>query len=183
MNQYEWIIATPRSNSACTLGSQDVGKLSLPSLSSCWPNALQFSAAVIPATNTSDFAFMGASRRVPPPPQWVAPEHNFANEVPVDGSDQCRARSGFRPLPLTALGILHRFPACVEGSRRHFIGRAEPGNPSTEVYVARRRLNDAYMRDLFDVWKRKGIEILEQVSREQPGTFMKCMTQLMPRDF
>src|SRR5262245_38317138 len=39
------------------------------------------------------------------------------------------------------------------------------------------------MRDLFDVWKRKGIEILEQVSREQPGTFMKCMTQLMPRDF
>ena len=44
-------------------------------------------------------------------------------------------------------------------------------------------MNDAYMRDLFDVWKRKGIEILEQVSREQPGTFMKCMTQLMPRDF
>jgi hypothetical protein len=30
--------------------------------------------------------------------------------------------------------------------------------------------------------KRKGIEILEQVSREQPGTFMKCMTQLMPRE-
>ena len=38
MNQYECIIATPRSNSACTLGSQEVGKLSLPSFSSCWPN-------------------------------------------------------------------------------------------------------------------------------------------------
>ena len=44
-------------------------------------------------------------------------------------------------------------------------------------------MNDAYVRNLFEIWKRKGFEILEQVSREQPGTFMKCMTQLMPRDF
>ena len=54
-NQYEWIIATPRSNSACTLGSQEVGKLSLPSFSSCWPKALQLSAAVIPATSIRHF--------------------------------------------------------------------------------------------------------------------------------
>jgi hypothetical protein len=44
-------------------------------------------------------------------------------------------------------------------------------------------LNDAYARDLLELWKRKGIEILEEVSRQQPGTFMKCMTQLMPRNF
>src|SRR5262245_30850658 len=131
-NQYEWIIATPRSNSACTLGSQEVGKLSLPSFSSCWPNALQLSAAVIPATSNSDFGFMGASGRVwsPLPPQWVAPEHDFANEMPADGIDRCRSRSGFRHLPLTALGILHRLLACVEGSRRHFIGRDEPQTSS-----------------------------------------------------
>src|SRR5262245_35816245 len=96
-NQYEWIIATPRSNSACTLGSQEVGKLSLPSFSSCWPNALQLSAAVIPATSTSDFGFMGASGRVwsPLPPQWVAPEHDFANGMPADGIKHCRSRAGF----------------------------------------------------------------------------------------
>jgi hypothetical protein len=60
---------------------------------------------------------------------------------------------------------------------------ASSGTPSADVYIARRRLNDAYVRDLFEIWKRKGIQILEQVSREQAGTFMKCMTQLMPRDF
>src|SRR5438309_4158039 len=63
MNQYEWLIATPRSNSACTLGSQEVGKLSLPSFSSCWPNALQLSATVMPATSIRYFRFMGTSGR------------------------------------------------------------------------------------------------------------------------
>jgi hypothetical protein len=56
------------------------------------------------------------------------------------------------------------------------------GERGYNLFVARRRLNDAYIRDLFEVWKRKGIQILEQVAREQPGTFMKCMTQLMPRE-
>src|ERR1700693_3702153 len=51
-NQYECSIATPRSNSACTLGSQEVGKTTLPSFSSCWPIAPLASAAVIrPAAN------------------------------------------------------------------------------------------------------------------------------------
>ena len=33
LNQNECSIATPRSNSACTFGSQDVGKVTLPSCS------------------------------------------------------------------------------------------------------------------------------------------------------
>src|SRR5262245_35000177 len=53
-NQYEWSIATPRSNSACTFGSQEVGKLSVPSLSSCcWAKAPEASAAVIRAAARS----------------------------------------------------------------------------------------------------------------------------------
>src|SRR5436190_23553245 len=52
-------MATPRSKSACTLGSQEVGKLNLPSFSSCWPNALQLIATVIsPATNSLHFSFI-----------------------------------------------------------------------------------------------------------------------------
>src|SRR5260370_31900652 len=51
-NQYECRIATPRANSACTLGSQERGKATLPSFSSCWPIAPLVSAAVIrPAAN------------------------------------------------------------------------------------------------------------------------------------
>src|SRR5215813_6390080 len=52
MNQYECNIATPRSNSACTLGSQEVAKFTLPSLSSCCAIALLASATVVsPALN------------------------------------------------------------------------------------------------------------------------------------
>src|SRR5438552_3509549 len=68
-------MATPRSNSACTLGSQEVGKLSLPSFSSCWPNALQVSAAVIAATNTRCLGCMG------PPGVERAISHGAINGV------------------------------------------------------------------------------------------------------
>src|SRR5262249_53959780 len=40
-------MATPRSNSACTLGSQEVGKLTLPSFSSCWLHVLPVNAMVM----------------------------------------------------------------------------------------------------------------------------------------
>src|SRR3954453_11089663 len=54
-------MATPRSNSACTLGAQEVGKTTLPRFSSCWPIAPLPSAAVIrPAANKvrPDFLFI-----------------------------------------------------------------------------------------------------------------------------
>src|SRR5882757_7457433 len=54
-------MATPRSNSTCTLGSQEMGKSTLPSFSSCWPIAPLASAAVIrPAANKvrPDFVFI-----------------------------------------------------------------------------------------------------------------------------
>src|SRR5262245_58839258 len=40
-------MATPRSNSACILKSQEVGKLTFPSFSSCWLHALPFSAVIM----------------------------------------------------------------------------------------------------------------------------------------
>src|SRR5437870_9853446 len=40
VNQYECSIATPRSNGACTLASQDVGKVTLPSLSWASPGTV-----------------------------------------------------------------------------------------------------------------------------------------------
>src|SRR4051794_19563522 len=61
-------MATPRSNSACTLGAQEVGKTTLPNFSSCWPIAPLASAAVIrPAVNSvrPDFVFIVS-------PLWLA---------------------------------------------------------------------------------------------------------------
>jgi hypothetical protein len=59
---------------------------------------------------------------------------------------------------------------------------ASSGNPSADVYIARRRLNDAYARDLYDLWKEKGRAVLEQVAREQPAVIVKCLTLMMPKD-
>jgi hypothetical protein len=57
------------------------------------------------------------------------------------------------------------------------------GERGYNLHVARRRLNDAYTRDLFELWKKKGMQILEQVAREQPGVLVKCMTLMMPKEF
>jgi hypothetical protein len=57
-------MATPRSNSVCTLGSQDVGKLTLPSISSCWLRTLVLSTIVIRlAPIIRYFGFMAFSHR------------------------------------------------------------------------------------------------------------------------
>jgi hypothetical protein len=59
---------------------------------------------------------------------------------------------------------------------------ASSGNLSADVHIARRRVNDAFLRDLIAHWQENGREILERVGREQPGVFMKVMAMLMPRE-
>jgi hypothetical protein len=59
---------------------------------------------------------------------------------------------------------------------------ASSGNPSADVYIARRRANDAFLRDLIVHWQENGREILERVGREQPGTYMKVMAMLCPKE-
>jgi hypothetical protein len=38
------------------------------------------------------------------------------------------------------------------------------------------------LRDLIEDWKENGREILKRVAREQPGTYMKVMARIMPRE-
>jgi hypothetical protein len=56
------------------------------------------------------------------------------------------------------------------------------GNPAADVYIARRRVNDAFMRDLLALWQEKGPQVLERVAREQPGTLVKCLTMIIPKE-
>ncbi|HEY7297232.1 MAG TPA: hypothetical protein VH684_04780 [Xanthobacteraceae bacterium] len=56
------------------------------------------------------------------------------------------------------------------------------GNPAADLYIARRRVNDAFLRDLIAHWQKNGPEILEKVGSEQPGTYMKVMAMLMPKE-
>ncbi len=58
-------------------------------------------------------------------------------------------------------------------------GSAEAG-PS--LYIARNRLNNAFVRDLFAYWGKSGDKLIERVAQEQPGTLLKCLTMLCPKE-
>jgi hypothetical protein len=58
-------------------------------------------------------------------------------------------------------------------------GSAEAG-PS--LYIARNRLNNAFVRDLFAYWGKSGDKLIERVAAEQPGTLLKCLTMLCPKE-
>jgi hypothetical protein len=56
------------------------------------------------------------------------------------------------------------------------------GNPAADLYIARRRANDAFLRDLVRHWQEHGPEVIDRVAKEQPGTLLKCMTMLVPKE-
>src|SRR5262249_44768691 len=111
MNQYECSMATPRSNSACTLGSQEVGKLSLPSFSSCWPKALQLSAAVMPAISIRHFRFMGTSGRARSTAAVDCLKRDFANEMAAQAVSPAVQAQEFG---IVHSGMIHRHCTYVE---------------------------------------------------------------------
>jgi hypothetical protein len=43
-------------------------------------------------------------------------------------------------------------------------------------------VNDAFMRDLLKHWQEHGPQVIERVAKEQPGTLLKCLTNLVPRE-
>ena len=61
VNQYECSMATPRSNVVWTFGSQDVGNVTLPSLSP-WARAVTGSATVHATTSSAWSIFMAFLR-------------------------------------------------------------------------------------------------------------------------
>jgi uncharacterized small protein (DUF1192 family) len=38
------------------------------------------------------------------------------------------------------------------------------------------------MRDMLRYWERSGMKVIERVAMEQPGTLLKCLTMLVPRE-
>jgi hypothetical protein len=43
-------------------------------------------------------------------------------------------------------------------------------------------VNDAFMRDLIAHWQEHGPQVIDRVAKEQPGTLLKCMTMLVPKE-
>ena len=57
------------------------------------------------------------------------------------------------------------------------------GGSLGHVYIARKRLNDAFVRDLYKFWQGSGDKLIARVAEEQPGTLMKCLTMLVPKEY
>jgi hypothetical protein len=63
-------------------------------------------------------------------------------------------------------------------------GRFQPGNNGGPGRGRgnRARISEAYLADLGAVWEAEGREALLRCAREEPGTFCRLMSQLLPKD-
>src|SRR5215831_11769276 len=57
-----------------------------------------------------------------------------------------------------------------------------PANPRGNVYLTRRRVNEAFLEALLEEFHANGATILRRAGQENPATFMKCSVQLVPRE-
>src|SRR5215510_3947718 len=119
-------MATPRSNSVCTLGSHDVGKLTLPSISSCWLRTLVLSTIVIRlAPIIRYFGFMAFSHRKRACARRCGPlrigkkdvVHEGVKCLPTASSAAHTLGTGLRHLPLLSAARRKYTPVIRERGR------------------------------------------------------------------
>jgi len=53
---------------------------------------------------------------------------------------------------------------------------------SGNVYDARRRVNQAFLEALLEDFHQHGKEIIRRAGQEQPASYLKCLTQLVPKE-
>src|SRR4051794_39416186 len=67
-----------------------------------------------------------------------------------------------------------------DGKTGRFLSGCKPG-PGRSV-GSRNRLADQFIFDVRDVWQLHGRDVLERIARDEPGTLLKVVASLMPRD-
>jgi hypothetical protein len=58
----------------------------------------------------------------------------------------------------------------------------QSGNPAGRPKGARSRLGEAFLSDLADAWADHGVEAIERLVRTEPGTFVKVVSNILPRE-
>ena len=70
--------------------------------------------------------------------------------------------------------------------KQRVVGRpfapGQSGNPAGRPKGSRNRLADAFIADLAAAWEKHGVQALETCASEEPGTFLKVIAGLMPKD-
>lgn len=51
-----------------------------------------------------------------------------------------------------------------------------------DVNIARRRINQSFLRRFIEHFEQHGEKVIARVAEEQPGTYLKCLCLLMPKE-
>jgi hypothetical protein len=63
-------------------------------------------------------------------------------------------------------------------------GRFLPGNRVSRGRLgARNKLSERFLADLQKQWRKSGARVLERVAETEPAQLMKCVANLLPREF
>lgn len=61
--------------------------------------------------------------------------------------------------------------------------KGQSGNPKGgKVSNARRLLSDQFLRDLGREWKKRGTKAITDVAEDDPGTFLRVVASLLPKE-
>lgn len=59
----------------------------------------------------------------------------------------------------------------------------QSGNLAGRPKGSRNKLSERFLEDMHDLWKRRGMQVLESIVETHPEKLLAAMVQVLPRDF
>ena len=67
---------------------------------------------------------------------------------------------------------------------QHLWRAGEPSpNPKGRPKGSRNAVSEAFLKDLYHVWDKRGMQVLEHVAANDPAKLLAAMVQVLPKDF
>ena len=59
--------------------------------------------------------------------------------------------------------------------------KGHPGGPGRPK-GSRHKLQEAFLKDFCEAWQKNGVEALERILKDEPGTFVKVAASILPKE-